>query len=331
MGPARRIALVVTLLAFGLTAAATVPAGGSVVQADVPTDATAMDARLTTDGDATWTITYRVALDTEDRRTAFAQLEADLAANASAYRDRFRDRLGATIANAEATTGRSMALTNLTVSTSRTGVPDAYGLLTYRFRWTNFAAVEDDRLEAGDALAGLFLDEATSLTVVWPEDYDRSSATPSPAETGDRSVTWRGPQDFGPGEPRVVVAPAGGLPVPIVLAGPVLAAVIAGGALAWRRRAPGSGDGLDEGSEATPAAPDAPTDGPPDELLSNEERVIQLLEGEGGRIKQQQIAERLEWTDAKTSQVVGDLREADEVETFRIGRENVVTLPDHEL
>ena len=68
----------------------------------------------------------------------------------------------------------------------------------------------------------------------------------------------------------------------------------------------------------------------PPELLSNEERVLQLLEQRGGRIKQQDVVSELDWTEAKTSQVVGDLREDDEIEVFRIGRENVLSLPDNE-
>ena len=70
---------------------------------------------------------------------------------------------------------------------------------------------------------------------------------------------------------------------------------------------------------------DAPWD---DELLSNSERVTALLEHNDGRMKQQAIASELEWSDAKTSQVIGKMREADDVETFRLGRENVVSLPD---
>jgi len=70
---------------------------------------------------------------------------------------------------------------------------------------------------------------------------------------------------------------------------------------------------------------------PPAELLSNEEQVLKLLNEAGGRVKQQQVASELDWTAAKTSQVIGGLREDDELETFRIGRENVVTLPDTEL
>lgn len=311
-------------------------AASGLVQVDVPTDSTAMDARVAADGDAAWTITYRVELSTEDRRTAFEDLEADLAANESAYLDRFRDRMTRTIGSAESATGRSMALSNLSVSTSRTGVPAEYGLLTYRFRWTNFARVEDEEIRAGDALAGLFLDADTSLTIGWPEGYERTSVAPSPTTTGNRSVTWRGPRDFGAGEPRIVAEPAAGdvsfwLPAVVLLIASAALAVVVAWRRARRQRQVGRPPGRSETPTDESTAGTVATDEPPAELLSNEERVMKLLEEEDGRIKQQAIADRLEWTDAKTSQVVGDLREADEVETFRIGRENVVTLPDREL
>lgn len=87
----------------------------------------------------------------------------------------------------------------------------------------------------------------------------------------------------------------------------------------------------EESSGTTEAESEDKTGGPPPELLSNEERVLQLLEQEGGRTKQQNVAEQLDWTAAKTSQVVGDLRDEDQVEAFRLGRENVLTLPDVDL
>ena len=71
------------------------------------------------------------------------------------------------------------------------------------------------------------------------------------------------------------------------------------------------------------------TDADPDPaLLSNEERVMQLLEANGGRLKQQRVVEELGWTDAKTSKVVSGMRESGTIESFRIGRENVLTTPE---
>jgi hypothetical protein len=70
---------------------------------------------------------------------------------------------------------------------------------------------------------------------------------------------------------------------------------------------------------------------PPDELLSNEEQVLKLVDDHGGRIKQKKVADELDWSAARTSQVVSTLREENRVETFRIGRENVLTLPDVDI
>jgi hypothetical protein len=66
----------------------------------------------------------------------------------------------------------------------------------------------------------------------------------------------------------------------------------------------------------------------PEELLSNEERVLALLEAEGGRLKQQEVVEELDWSETKTSEVVTELRETDQIEVYRIGRNNVLALPD---
>mgnify|MGYP000038298593 CR=1 FL=1 len=327
-------------------ALAVVSPGAGLVQPDVPTDGTSMDARLTATGNADWTVTYRIELSSADREAAFEDLQADVAANESAYIDRFSERLGATVASAENATGREMAVENVTVSAREETFGQTYGVITYRFQWTNFAAVSDDRIEIGDALSGLFLDSETSLTVRWPADYQADSVAPQADERGNASVTWRGQEEFGDNEPRVVVSPedttGGEDESNALLAGGVLALVgIAAAAYALRRygvlgggepaEPPASMVGPDD-SEAEPAAgTDADAGAPPAELLSNEEQVLQLLESNSGRLKQQQVAGELDWTDAKTSQVIGGLRDEDKVETFRIGRENVVTLPDTDV
>jgi len=64
--------------------------------------------------------------------------------------------------------------------------------------------------------------------------------------------------------------------------------------------------------------------------LSNEEQVLRLVESNGGRMKQKRVAEELGWTAAKTSQVVTGLRDDGELDGFRLGRENVLSLPDYE-
>jgi len=81
---------------------------------------------------------------------------------------------------------------------------------------------------------------------------------------------------------------------------------------------------------AGPAAVDQDTQEPRENLLSNEERVLQFVREQGGRVKQQEIVEAFDWTEARTSQIVRDLRDDDSLEGFRLGRENVLKLPDDE-
>ncbi|WP_415379313.1 helix-turn-helix transcriptional regulator [Halosimplex sp. TS25] len=330
----------------GATAQAQAPPG---FQSAVDPDAVVLRAAVDEDGTAAWTVEFRVRLDDENATAAFESVQEDVEANETAFTEQFATGMARTVASAENRTGREMRLENVTVDASKEQLPQEYGVLTYRFTWTNFAATDGDRLRLGDSLSGFFLDRESSLVLAWPAGHERQSVTPDPDATGNGSVTWRGPAEFGPNEPRVVVAPGGGgdsFPTTL-LAGVAVLVVAAVAAVGWLYRSRGSADAPSESGagsggaaagaaaagSATAAAADEEADSggaddPPEELLSNEERVIRLLESNGGRIKQQQIAGEFDWTDAKTSQVVGNLRDEEAVETFRIGRENVVALPE---
>ena len=324
-------------------------------QMDIDPDDVLIQVSVGSDGDAVWEIQYRVRLATDDEEQAFEELRDDIDADPDAYTDRFRERMVATAEAAETATGREMEITETTVTAERRELPQSYGVITYQFRWSGFAAVDDERLVIGDAIDGLFLDEASSLIVSWPEEYGLVDASPSPTETRDGAVVWAGPVDFTGGEPRVTVEPgadATGLSS-VVLVGLL---VVVGGmaAYAWRSR---RANRPDEGSDATAPATDELTessqatespvpageaDSPSDDadpvptqadetLLSNEEQVLQLVESSGGRMKQKRVAEELDWTAAKTSQVVTELRDDDALDGFRLGRENVLSLPDYEM
>jgi len=339
--------LVVVFVAVALLVPTATGAGfGSLGQQSVDADVVVMTADVGPDGAADWTVAYRIRLDDDNATQAFEDLRADIQANPAAYTDRFESRMQRTAGAAENATGREMAIEDVTVSAREDTFGQTYGVITYRFQWTNFAGVSGDRLEIGDALSGLFLDSETSLTVRWPAGYQADSVAPQADERKNDSVTWRGQQTFGESEPRVVVtsgdSAGGDSGSNGLLVGGLLALVgIAAGAYALRRygvlgggesaEPPASMVESDDSNTEAPAGTDADAGAPPAELLSNEEQVLQLLESNGGRLKQQQVAGELDWTDAKTSQVIGGLRDEDKVETFRIGHENVVTLPDTDV
>ena len=76
------------------------------------------------------------------------------------------------------------------------------------------------------------------------------------------------------------------------------------------------------------AEPDAAADAIDPELLSDGERVEHLLEANGGRMKQANIVSETGWSNAKVSQLLSRLDEEDRVDKLRIGRENLITLPE---
>jgi len=71
-------------------------------------------------------------------------------------------------------------------------------------------------------------------------------------------------------------------------------------------------------------------DGVDPALLSDEERVEHLLDQNGGRMKQARIVRETGWSDAKVSQLLSTMADEGRVEKLRLGRENLISLPDEE-
>lgn len=343
-GGTRLALLAVVALAVSATIA-TAPAGavesGATAQ-DVDADTIRIQVTVHPNGTAEWRVQYRVHLDSDEREAAFESLQADIREDPEPFVSDFVDTLSPSVERAADQTGRDMALRNASVKTGRAALARPTGTVTYRFMWTNFAAREDDRLLVGDALSGFYVGEDTTLRIEWPANYEVASLTPAPDDRSANAAVWNGPTDFGSEEPRIELTEPG-LPVSVPLAAAAALLVAATlGMVVRARGTPATEQGGTEredgsrggggGGEAGMAAGGPTDDGsPPMELLSNEERVIAVLEANGGRMKQQAIAAELEWDAPKTSRVVNGLKEEGAVNVFRLGRENVVTLPEEEL
>ena len=322
--------LLVALVVVGLVGSAVgASAKPAAVQEEIDPDDVLLAVDVAEDGDAAWTVEYRVRLDDDESEAAFEAYREDLETNTSEYTGRFHNRMNATAEDASAATGREMAIRNVSVSARRESLPQQYGVVTYTFEWTNFAAVDGDRLVVGDAVDGLFLDGETSLLVEWPAGYAQVDAAPAPDASRERAATWIGPLDFASGEPRLTLAPADAAgtddrtaesAAPLAAALLLVVAVLVVALFAANRDLGPFGDGDAADDEGAVDPTDAT-------LLSNEEQVLALIEQRGGRMKQADVAEELGWTAAKTSQVTKGLREDGELEAFRLGRENVLELP----
>jgi len=357
----RTVAASITLLAVVVLATPAGAAGwgfAALGPQQITPDTVQLGVDVAQNGTASWTVTYRTRLSTDNETAAFADLRRSVRNNSSAYVAPFRERIRATVATAENATGRRMTATNFSVSTSVQSIGSDYGVVTYRFTWRHFAAVDGRTVDAGDAISGLYLDSNTTLVVTGPSGYAVSSVAPPPDASADRSVRWHGELAFTRDDPRVAFAPAAAsgpsTPWPLVLGALALVVLGAAAAVWYRRRGgrdggrstgrPDDGAGADDAprtatspsgtaaesrQESGAGAPEGGNDAP-SELLSNEERVTRFLTERGGRARQQELVSETGWTEAKTSQVVSGMRESGDLESFRIGRENVLKIPDDE-
>lgn len=87
------------------------------------------------------------------------------------------------------------------------------------------------------------------------------------------------------------------------------------------------GDDPDRGAGGDElAGEDDVDDGP----LTDRDRIRQLLEQAGGRLKQARIVEETSWSKAKVSRVLSGMEDDGEISKIRIGRENLICLKGQE-
>lgn len=341
-------------------AAGTLESPGGAVE-EPETDNTVTYVTVHEDGTAEWRVTVRTRLSTDESVEAYEAFQERFRGNRSSYRAEFREPMVRVVAAASNATGRSMVATNFTAATSVQTVPRRWGIVTYAFSWEKFAYREGDALRVGDAFeSGFFIAHNDTLRLQAPDGYEFASIEPQPDSRSDRTAVWDGRVDFGAGEPAATMRPATAESDPdgtaggadggesgsggdggdgtaddggLLGRGPLVAlaasAVAAAGALAWYRRRddasppPAAENGVDE--DGAPADAPAAHQDPP-EPLTDGERVRRIVRDHGGRMRQADIVDEVDWSKSKVSRVLGDLADDDVVEKTRIGRENVISL-----
>jgi len=349
--------LVVSVLLAGVAPASGLGDAGSVGTADGPSFSSVhFTITVNEDGSARWTFQYRTPLENDSQRADFREFAAQFENETGPLYENFRDRARTLVADGENVSGRSMNATDFSRTARVTGLNDNLGVVEMAFTWTSFARVQGDRVLVGDLFeGGLYVGESQRLVLETGDGLRFASVSPQPDSMAGEtlaesdSVTWFGPTEFADERPQATLTTAplttatttqpggttagggttddSGIPWALVafvalLVTLVVAAV--GAAMWWRRdREPGEGDGEDSGVPAEPAVSDA-------ELQSDEERVRELLETHGGRMRQVQIVEETDWSKSKVSMLLSEMEDEGEISRLRIGRENVVSLPGHE-
>lgn len=336
------------LISGGVGAATAVGQPGTADEVDQNEPQLFYDVHVDAEGDAHWTITAEFPIGNDTEAEAFDQL-------ATAYEDDGGeeylplDAFEVAVRELRDVLDRAMFIENEERSVERM---DETGALKVSFVWTEFASVEDDRIHVGDVFdAGeqrwfTRLEANEHLRIHSPDEYAVESSGlpvvngtmtisgPADLEAADVSGTFVFAGDGSNGDDgSLLPALTGGL---FGLLGLLLLAVIAASVSGWSPLR--GGRTRQEGESDQPSPPDAESEEPdktvgpepvPDpELLSDEERVLTLIEQNGGRMKQADIVTETDWSNAKVSQLLSQMADDGDIEKLRIGRENLIRLPD---
>jgi len=333
------LALLASALAMGPSAGAPV-AETALAQPD-GFDRTVFDVAVDANGTAEWAFEHRRILDNETEERDF-QAYADTfeSSETPLYRD-FVNQSEALARVGSQQTDREMTARDHERSASVDSLGQTEGVVRLSVEWTNFAEETDGGVVVADVFeGGLVLGENQRIVFergehvafedVQPDDYTPSGANLSTSG----SVTFFGPRGFADRRPRVELGPRGGTGGPAggsgmglaILAGIVVVTLGAVAALAWRYDLlPGTESETDPSDAGNASAQPAPP-----ELTSDSDQVLELLERNGGRMKQVNIVEETDWSKSKVSMLLSDMEDEGEITKLRVGRENIVSLAGHE-
>jgi len=318
------------------------------------------------DGSARWTVSIRYNLSTAADRAAFDEYGREFeAGDAGVGLDVAFFRTLADAASRE--TGREMTIRN---ESRNATVQNGTGVLSLSFTWTNFVTDTDAGFVIRDAVLMpdnrtwlASIGPSQRLVIETPSGYQ---VTDTRFGLDNGSVVVEGPHTFR--EPLSISyqqtaveepEPASGPPWPLIGGALLLGLIVAAAYVRLRDEADGApspSTGTDVGAEppdggaaaAAESADDAGTaaaeaaaddgadagdgadEGIDPALLSDEERVEHLLDQNGGRMKQARIVKETGWSDAKVSQLLSTMADDGRVEKLRLGRENLISLPDEE-
>ena len=334
------------------------------------TPRTTITIDLRSNRSARWTITTRQSLDGEDERDAFRDLIAEFEAGGAGvdadvttfrnYARQAENYTGREMAIRRIDPSGRIDESNGTgvLNLSFTWTNFAERTESDRLR------VKDAFLRADGESWFPRLTADQRLVIHGPDDYN-TYTTPSAARQQGNTVIFDSGQELDPEtvyatfqpespEPPLFDQLVDALGSPVALGAILLVAVVGVVAFVRYRRdespppagetPPPPDEERPDATDANAAAPDAddtadaaddaePTEETEEidlELLSDEERVEHLLEQNGGRMKQASIVKETGWSDAKVSQLLSAMAEEDRINKLRLGRENLISLPDED-
>jgi len=311
----------------------------------------------------------QIPFDDSEQRAQFDEFAEQFVSEETETFENFRLRAERLIESGTDATDREMAATEFQRDAFYDEATQQ-GVIEMSFRWEEFAQVSEETVTVSDVFGGGFaILEDQQLRIHRGDNlvFDSDSIDPAPDRldrtdnvTGSEWVRWDGPQEFDSDRPHVrlvaadAVAPENGqqhaengvgsaddqedeneednsgMMTSLLVAMIVL--VVVGGVAIWYasvRTEPETDIRSKPDHEPTQTT-EPESDIGQDQLLSDEDRVLKLLEENGGRMRQVTIVEETEWSKSKVSMLLSDMEEEGDISKLRVGRENIISLAGEE-
>ncbi|VVB88949.1 Uncharacterised protein [uncultured archaeon] len=176
---------------------------GQVAAAQVA-DQTVFTIDIHENGDALWTVEWRLPLTTSEINEWEGVIKKGQ--NISRYQNQIKDNLDGLLRSAQNSSNRSMEIQKLNISydTERT-LSGETGIIVYSFEWKNFSRTYSGNILIGDTFSeGSAFSSDNTLIIKIPSGFEVQSVSPKFDKHVENSLIWNG-QSFGKGEPFLIL------------------------------------------------------------------------------------------------------------------------------
>ncbi|OKY79184.1 MAG: putative membrane-associated trancriptional regulator [Candidatus Methanohalarchaeum thermophilum] len=269
---------------------------------------------LNNDTSANWTIENRIKLETDSQENQFQKYLSNITETET---NLFKDNIKAIVSTASNSTQRKMSASNFSLNgTIEQGITGTYGVIHYNFHWTNFTVIDNEKIKLGDVFVnGLYLSETDTLTIHYPTGYKIHSIDPEPTKIQDKELIWKGPNDFEPNNPEILLKhEETEKTTSIQKYGIIIALIITLSSATiyiyfnkFKKK---------NQNKTTK----------PEDYDNDLELILNILEESNGSIFQTKLVEKTGFSKAKVSNLLKKLKKEEKIKKIKKGRQNLIKL-----
>jgi len=261
------------------------------------------------DGSALWNLETRFELKTQEDVDFFNEYMEALEENKEVIIQRKKESLQDIINNVAYSSGREMTIENISLNYQITdSINKKYGVVNFKFLWKGFGLKNKEIIKVGDAFnEGSYLEDGEVLLIELPEGYSINRIYPEPNEKRENSLFWYGPKILLENEPNIYLEKKSFLSsINVFLFGFIGILVIVLSLIFYFS--------INKKNKNIPT------------LLSDQEKVINILKSSGGKCFQNDIVAQTGMSKSKISQIISEMEKNDLISKQKYGKNNLIIL-----